>query len=97
MGRTRIRLFVVVLLLILVLFLAMSGSIMWFAFPDNGENGHDAVEATFWSLSQHDWTVPHRWVAIALLAVIIIHIVINWKWLVSTVRGFWKPTGGNRR
>ena len=93
----RTRFFVVVILFILALFQAMTGLIMWLAFPENSENGHDAVEATFWSLSQHAWAVPHRWVAIALLAVIIIHLVINWKWLVSTVRGLRKPAGGSRR
>ena len=95
MGRTRKRLFVVVILFILALFQTMTGMIMWFAFPENDVNGHDAIETTFWSLSHHDWATPHQWAAIALVAVIIIHLFINWKWLVNAIRGLWKPTGGN--
>ena len=38
-------------------------------------------EATFWSLSRHDWGDLHDWVAVALLVVVIIHIILHWKWI----------------
>ena len=87
-----------VLLFFLGLFQAVSGFIMWLALPRGGGgqgrgfDSGDAGEATFWSLSRHTWGDLHDWVAVALLVVIILHIIVNWKWIVYMTKSYFKRT-----
>ena len=38
-----------------------------------------------WGLSRHQWGSVHYWLSFSLLAAIVVHIVLHWKWLVSVV------------
>ena len=77
---------VFVILLILGLLEAVSGFILWFALPRGGgyggRFGGGGAEYTFWSLSRHTWVDIHDWVAVAILVVVIIHLILHWKWIV---------------
>jgi len=80
-------------LLILGLIEAVSGFVLWFALPGGGgwHGGRfgGGVESTFLSLSRHTWLDMHDWVAIIIIAVVIIHLILHWKWIVhSTKRMF---------
>ncbi len=81
-------------LFVLGLFQAVSGFIMWLALPRGGGGqgrGLDGgSEATFWSLSRHTWGDLHDWVAVALLVVIIIHVILHWKWIVRMTKSYFK-------
>jgi len=45
------------------------------------------TEATFlWS--RDTWIVLHDWVAVALLVVVVLHLVLHWKWIVYTTETF---------
>jgi hypothetical protein len=74
-------------LLTLVILLALSGIvetvsgfILWFALPSGG--GRRGLELTFWGLTRYTWIDIHDWVAIALIAIVILHLAIHWKWVV---------------
>ncbi len=63
---------------------AVSGFILWFALPRGGGYGgrFSGGGAEFWSLSRHTWIDIHNWTAIAIVALIIIHLILHWKWIV---------------
>ena len=83
-----------VILFFLGLFQAVSGFIMWLVLPrgggGQGRGSGGSSEATFWSLSRHTWGDLHDWVAVALLVMIIIHIILNWKWIVYMTKSFFR-------
>ena len=80
-----------VLLFCLGLFQAVSGFIMWLAVPHAGGGSRGAGStATFWSLSRDNWIDLHDWVAVALVAMVVLHIVLHWKWLIRVGQNLFK-------
>ncbi|MBA7641135.1 hypothetical protein ES703_48808 [subsurface metagenome] len=77
-----------VTLFFLGLFQAVSGFIMWLALPRGG--GGRGGGATFWSLARDTWRDLHDWVAVALLVMIIIHLILHWKWIVYVTKSYFK-------
>ena len=81
-----------VILFFLGLFQAVSGFVMWLALPrgggGGGRYGGGVEDATFWSLSRHEWADLHDWVALSLLVMIIIHIILHWKWIVYMTKSY---------
>ena len=77
-------------LFILGLFQAVSGFVLWLALPQGGgwRGGRfgGGVEYTFWSFSRHTWLDIHDWVAVAIMTVIVIHLILHWKWMVNMTR-----------
>ena len=74
---------------------AVSGFVLWLAFPDGGGGGGRGwggggglSQVTFWELSRHTWIDIHDWVAVALVAIVVLHVVLHWKWLVRVGKSF---------
>ena len=83
-----------VALSILGLLEAVSGFVLWLALSSGGGGGGGwrgggfggSAEYTFWSLSRHTWLDIHDWAAVAIVAIIIIHLVLHWKWIVCMTK-----------
>ena len=67
----------------LFLFLASTGILMYFILPP-GSGAHGNV---IWGLSRHDWGTVHFWIAISLLAVLALHLILHWNWIVCQIKG----------
>jgi hypothetical protein len=70
---------------------AVSGFVLWLAFPTGGGGrgfggGIGAGNLTFWELSKHTWIDIHDWVAVALVVLVIIHVILHWKWIVRMAK-----------
>jgi len=67
---------------------AVSGFVLWLGFPSGGGRGWGGGfgELTFWGLSRHTWIDIHDWVAVALLALVLVHIILHWKWLLRMAK-----------
>ncbi len=80
--------FVFLSLFILGLIEAVSGFVLWLALPQGGgwQGGRAGGGAEFWALSRHNWIDIHDWAAVAIMAVIIIHLIMHWKWIVYATR-----------
>jgi hypothetical protein len=63
---------------------AVSGFVLWFVLPSGGGRGR--LGLTYLDLTRHTWIDIHDWVAIALTVIVIVHLVIHWKWVVQMVR-----------
>jgi len=79
-----------VIMFLLAVFQAVSGFLMWLVIPRGGEGfqgsrGLELADATFiWS--KHTWINLHDWTAVALLVMVIIHLILHWKWIVYTTK-----------
>ena len=72
-----------IFLFLLALFQTASGLIMWLALPSGqgyrGGRGSVAPDVFIWD--RHTWINLHDWVAVALLALLILHLIFHWKWI----------------
>ena len=52
------------------------------------QGGRGTVTETAFLWERHDWITIHDWVAIALLVIVIVHIILHWRWIIAmTKRG----------
>ena len=79
-----------IVLFVLFIFEVVSGCVIWLILP-RGEydyyNMLAGVGRTFWGLQRNVWSDLHAWAAVVLAAVIIIHIIIHWRWIFSMTLG----------
>lgn len=82
MKRTNLNATIDAVAAALSLVLLSSGLLIWLRLPPG--SGHSS---TVWSLDRHEWGDLHAWVAMGLLATILVHLALHWKWIVSVVSG----------
>ena len=82
-------------LLLPAIFQAVSGFVLWFVLPRGGggyQGGRGAAvggEDTFlWD--RHTWIDIHNWVAVALLVLLVIHLILNWKWIFYITKTYFR-------
>jgi hypothetical protein len=82
---------------LLFVFEVLSGCVMWLILPRGRYDYYNMVYGsgrTFWGLQRNVWVDLHGWVAVTILAIIVIHLILNWSWVVATTgkifRGIWK-------
>lgn len=51
---------------------------------------------TIWGLDRHGWGHIHFWIAVALLAVLALHLVLHWRWIQCMIRGQHSDASGAR-
>jgi hypothetical protein len=76
----------------------ISGFTIWNVLP-RGALDYNAMLSgngrTFWGLQRDVWVDLHAWVAVIIVSIVIIHLIINWRWVVSVsknlVHGLLKP------
>lgn len=75
---------------------AVTGFVLWLGFPEGGGGvgrlygGISNLE--FWGLAKHTWIDIHDWVAVALVAIVLLHIVLHWKWIVRVGKSVFQST-----
>jgi hypothetical protein len=77
-------------LFILTAFEALSGCILWLIIP-RGVGNRIATQydmgRTFWGLQRNVWVDLHAWVAVFMVVIIVVHIVIHWRWIINMTLG----------
>ncbi len=89
MARASVQLAVDSLALVACTFVATTGLVLQTALPP-GSGRLDAglperQIVLLWGLSRHEWGRIHLWAAYALLAILVLHLALHWKWLVAMV------------
>lgn len=65
--------------------------------PRGGGRGADQRPVTLlWGWTRHEWGDFHFWIAVVLIAILSLHLVLHWKWIVCTVRGAHNDASGLR-
>ena len=72
---------------------AVSGFILWLGFPSGGGGGRGwggggggLSNLTFWELSKHTWIDIHDWVAVALVVLVLVHVILHWRWILRMAK-----------
>jgi hypothetical protein len=61
--------------------------------------GHGANEreiSLLWQSTRHEWGQIHLWIAWALIAILALHLLLHWNWIVCVVRGKRSEASGIR-
>ena len=84
-------------MLLLALYQAVSGIVLWFVLPkgqgfQGGRNPHYTGEEQTFIWGRDTWIEWHDWTAVALLALLILHLILHWKWITyMTKKAFTGP------
>jgi hypothetical protein len=73
-----------VIMFLLGLFQVVSGFVLWLVLTHGagyrGGRGLELADNFIWS--RDTWIDLHDWTAVALLAMLILHLILHWKWIV---------------
>ncbi len=81
----------VVFIALFLLFTAeiISGLVLWIIMPVGVEDYHymiSGIGRTFWGLQRNIWVDIHAWFAVTIISIIIIHLIMHWKWIVRAIK-----------
>jgi hypothetical protein len=67
-----------------------TGLLLYFILPPGSRGGHGLL---FWGLDRHEWGDIHFWSAVALIVLMVLHVLLHWKWVCLTVYSWVNPEG----
>ncbi len=85
MQRSILNLIFDALALVGLILLIATGLIIRFVLPPL--KGNPESPYTLWEMNRHQWGDIHFWMAIGLFIVLVIHLYLHRKWIVSMVQG----------
>lgn len=68
--------------LVAMTLIAATGLLIRYTLPPGQGHGRTVL-----GLTRHEWGGIHFWIAVLLLALLVIHLVLHWKWIVTMIRG----------
>ena len=76
----------VILLFVLFIFEGLSGLVLWLVMPRGQLDHHHMRQGTgrtFLLLQRNVWVDLHAWIAVTIIGIILVHLILNWNWLVG--------------
>jgi hypothetical protein len=89
MKRTALNIAIDSLAALTMLAMIATGILIRFTLPP----GSGRISGV-WGLTRHQWGDLHFWLALAIVAIIVLHLALHWAWVVSVVRSWF--VGANR-
>lgn len=63
-------------------FLTSTGVLMRYLLPPGSGRF-----ATLWGLDRHQWGAIHFWVSVVFFAILALHLLLHWRWIVGLLSG----------
>lgn len=82
MKRSTINFIIDTIAFVCFMFLTSTGILIRYILP-KGNGSY----LTIWGMDRHEWGGIHFWVAIIFLAMILIHIMLHWSWIIAIIKG----------
>jgi Domain of unknown function (DUF4405) len=91
MKRTAINALVDGIALVGFVLLASTGLVLSYQLPPGsggremlgaGRGASEKLVVVLWGLTRHEWGEIHYWLSMAVMAVLAVHLVLHWKWIV---------------
>ena len=98
MRRAALLYWIAVTALLALLLEAASGFILWIALPRAGGfhfrgSGSRAAHESF-GFTRETWLDIHDWAGIALIVILLVHLLLHWRWVVGVTRRVVLSAGG---
>lgn len=90
--QARLNFWLDVLLFTFFLLVNVSGLLVWFVLPSGGFQGgrNPFYNMTILALTRQDWRDLHLWTGVTLTIVLIVHLVLHWRWIACVIRRYTK-------
>ncbi len=86
MRRSTLNLLIDALSALVMLALIGTGLVVRYILPA-GSGGHGRGGGlVLWSLDRHGWGDVHFWLAVAVGALMVLHVALHWRWVCATIR-----------
>ena len=82
MRRSAVNLLIDVITLLVFFAMVWTGCLMHYVLPAGGGRGHTL---TLWGMNRHEYGKVHFYLALAMVALIIVHLWLHWPWICSTM------------
>jgi hypothetical protein len=68
----------------------LSGLVAWLVLPSGGYRGgrNPLYNASLLGLTRHGWNDVHLWAGLAMIAMLAVHLVLHWRWIVCSIRRY---------
>jgi len=90
MTRNTLNFIVDLVALVVMLGLAATGFLLYWIMPPGSRGGGGL---TLWGWDRHAFGDLHFWLAVALLALMVLHVALHWSWVCLTIRTWFTPAG----
>ncbi len=87
MTRTAFNFLIDTLLLVLIVSLAATGLLLHYVLPPGSRGGSGL---SLWGWTRHEWGDLHFWIALALVALLVLHVALHWSWVCATVEHWFR-------
>ncbi|MDF1582423.1 MAG: DUF4405 domain-containing protein [Methyloprofundus sp.] len=82
MNRVSVNFIIDAIALIGFVFLAVTGVLMYYILPPGS-----GAYMSLWGLNRHDWGELHFCVSLLFFAVLSVHLVLHWRWIICALKG----------
>lgn len=82
MKTATLNLVVDILAFVAFMLLTATGVLLHLILPPG--SGHFTV---LWGMDRHQWGQIHFWIAVLLMISLVVHLLLHWRWIVSSIRG----------
>ena len=86
MKRNTLNFWIDLISLFVMLGLAWTGLLIHYVLPPGSGGRGGGHGMTLWGLGRHDYGSIHFYLALALIALMVIHIWLHWSWVCTTVK-----------
>lgn len=90
MRRDTLNFVVDLLALFAMMGLIATGLVQRYLLPPGSRGGRGL---SLWGLGRHDWGDIHFWIAVALAALLVLHVALHWTWVCVLVTRWLRPAG----
>ncbi len=90
MRRDTLNFVVDLLALIAMMGLIATGLVQRYLLPPASRGGRGLA---LWGLDRHEWGDIHFWIAVALGALLVLHVALHWTWVCALVTRWLRPAG----
>lgn len=90
MRRDALNFVVDLLALVAMMGLIATGLVQRYLLPPGSRGGRGLL---LWGLGRHEWGDVHFWIAVALGALLVLHVALHWTWVCVLVTRWLRPAG----
>lgn len=87
MKKAKFNYLINVLMAIFFLGTTISSLVLFFFLPGGQRRGS---YQEFFGILRHDWITFHNWCGLILIFLIVIHLILHWRWIAETTKNFFK-------
>ncbi|MGR8997742.1 MAG: DUF4405 domain-containing protein [Gammaproteobacteria bacterium] len=80
MNRTIANIIIDIIAAFLFLGMIATGYLLHFPLPPGSNK-----TLSLWGYTRHQWGEVHFWISLGLLAVLLVHLVLHWNWIVTVI------------